>query len=148
MANRPISIGNKGIPALSSKISKVNLDNAPIGSCPINAKSKPTASIIIFLPTEPFEVEEIIKILKNKIAANSGGPINNATNAIGPIKRIVTKSLDKSPITEEYNAVSRAFLPLPNRVKGGPSNVVATEAPVPGRPTKIAGIDPPKIPPL
>ena len=88
------------------------------------------------------------KILKNKMAASSGGPINNATNAIGPINNIVTISLEKSAITEENRAVSRAFLPLPCLVSGGPSNVVATEAPVPGSDTKIAGIDPPKIPPL
>ena len=32
IANNPISIGNKGTPALSSKTSNVNLDNAAIGS--------------------------------------------------------------------------------------------------------------------
>ena len=114
----------------------------------MSAISNPKASIIIFFPTEPLDVDEIIKILKNKIAANSGGPINNATKAIGPINNIVTISLEKSAITEENRAVSRAFLPFPCFVKGGPSNVVATEAPVPGSETKIAGIDPPKIPPL
>tara|TARA_A100000164_G_scaffold361693_1_gene376782 strand:- start:355 stop:891 length:537 start_codon:yes stop_codon:yes gene_type:complete len=104
--------------------------------------------MIIFLPTLPLEVEEIIKILKNKIAANSGGPINNAINAIGPIRRIVTISLEKSAITDEKRAVSSAFLPLPFFVKGGPSKVVATDAPVPGNETSIAGIEPPNIPPL
>ena len=94
IANKPINIGKSGIPALNSKTSKVNLVKAAIGSWPIKAISKPTASIIIFFPTEPFDVDDIIKMLKNKIAASSGGPINNATNAIGPINNIVTISLE------------------------------------------------------
>ncbi len=102
----------------------------------------------MFLPTDPFEVDEMIKMLRNRIAANSGGPINNAINAIGPIKRIVTISLEKSAMTDENRAVSSAFLPLPCLVNGGPSNVVATDAPVPGRETKIAGIEPLNIPPF
>lgn len=110
--------------------------------------NSPAANIIIFFPTLPLDVEEIIKILKNNIAANSGGPINNAIKAIGPIRRIVTISLEKSAITEENNAVSSAFLPFPIFVKGGPSKVVATDAPVPGNEIRIAGIEPPKIPPL
>ena len=76
-------------------------------------------------------------MLKNKIAASSGGPINNAINAIGPINSIVIISLEKSAITDENRAVSSAFLPLPCLVNGGPSNVVATDAPVPGRELKL-----------
>ena len=148
IANNPINIGKSGTPALNSKTSKVNRDNAAIGSCPIIAIKRPVASIIMFFPTLPLDVEEIINILRNKIAANSGGPINKAIRAIGPINKIVTISLEKSAITDEKRAVSRAFLPLPIFVKGGPSNVVATDAPVPGNETSIAGIDPPKIPPL
>ena len=60
----------------------------------------------------------------------------------------VTDALEKSAITEENNAVSNAFLPFPILVNGGPSKVVATDAPVPGNETSIAGIEPPKIPPL
>ena len=148
MYKRQINIGKSGTPALNSKTSKVNRDNAAIGSCPIIAIKRPVASIIMFFPTLPLDVEEIINILRNKIAANSGGPINKAIRAIGPINKIVTISLEKSAITDEKRAVSRAFLPLPIFVKGGPSNVVATDAPVPGNETSIAGIDPPKIPPL
>ena len=71
----------------------------------------------MFFPTLPLDVEEIINILKNNIAANSGGPINKAIRAIGPINKIVTISLEKSAITDEKRAVSKLFYLYPFLLK-------------------------------
>ena len=71
-----------------------------------------------------------------------------AISAMGPIQRMVTTSLDRSPKTDENRAISIALRDCFFFVSAGPSNVVATAAPVPGMDTRIAGTLPPKIPPL
>ena len=57
-------------------------------------------------------------------------------------------SLLKSPKIDENSAMSSALRDWPFLVSAWPSNVVATAAPVPGIDTRIAGMLPPKIPPL
>ena len=77
------------------------------------------------------------------MTANSGGPIRIAIKAMGPMQRMVTTSLEKSPNTDENSAISSALRDFFFRVSAGPSKVVATAAPVPGMDTKMAGMLPP-----
>lgn len=85
---------------------------------------------------------------KMMMAKTSGGPMSSVSSAMGPIRLMVMMSEIRSPETEETSAISSALRPLPCRVSDGPSNVVAMDAPVPGIPTSIAEMLPPKIPPL
>ena len=80
---------------------------------------------------------------KKIIAKISGGPIIKVIIAIGPINKIVKISEIRSPLTDENNAISNAFLPCPFLVSAGPAKVVAIDAAVPGIPTSIAGMLPP-----
>ena len=142
-ANSPISIGRIGMPASISVMPKEKRDRAPMGSWPIMPRNKPTASINKPLTNTPDDVPAITISAIIRIAANSGGPNNNATAAIGPISAMVIRSLVRSPVTDENKAISRAFRASPFLVRAGPSKVVATAAPVPGMDTSMAGIEPP-----
>ena len=128
--------------------SKVNRDSAPIGSWPISENSSPVTTINKPLTNTPDEVAAMTIRASTSTAASSGGPINSAISAIGPMNRMVTISLDRSPNTEENSAISSALRACLFLVRAGPSKVVATAAPVPGIDTRIAGMLPPKMPPL
>jgi len=143
MAKTPISIGRRGIPALISKIPKVNRDMKLRGSWPTMEKRSPIKHIMSPLTAAPELVVEMMMRLSKTMAASSGGPTLKAMNAIGAMKNRVRTSLEKSPKTEAYSAISKAFLPWPFLVKEGPSNVVATAAPVPGMDTRMADMLPP-----
>ena len=143
MAKSPMSIGSNGIPDLMAKNPNVNLDIPPRGSWPIIATTSPMKHIISPLTNIPVVVAEIIMRLSKMMAASSGGPIFMARIAMGPMNKIVRISLDRSPLTEAKSAISMALRDCPFLVKAGPSNVVATAAPVPGMETRIAGMLPP-----
>ena len=148
MANSPITSGSKSIPAWSAWKPKSKRTIAPIGSCPIIARSAPISSISIFLKKFPELVTTMISRLKMRMAAISGGPIIRAIIAMGPIIATVANDERKSPMAEATSAISRALRDCPFRVRAGPSKVVAMAAPVPGMLTRIAGMLPPKMPPL
>ena len=142
-AKTPINIGRNGIPDSIEVNPNEKRDSAPMGSWPTMAKNRPTASISRPLTKTPLDVPEITINARKITAASSGGPINSATTAMGPIMAMVMMSLVRSPLTEANRAISSAFRPLPFLVKAGPSKVVATAAPVPGIDTRMAGMLPP-----
>ena len=80
---------------------------------------------------------------KMMTANTSGGPMSSVMMAMGPMSASVKMSESVSAMVEEKSAISSAFRPSPLRVSAGPSNVVAMDAPVPGMPTRIAGMLPP-----
>ena len=136
------------MPARSAKLSKVKRESAPIGSRPISPNIRPSVIISRPLTNRPDEVAAITIMLSSRIAASSGGPNCSAIRAIGPIRRMVTTSLERSPNTEATSAMSSALRACFLRASGAPSRTVATAAPVPGIDSRIAGMLPPKMPPL
>ena len=142
-ANTPISIGSRGMPDLRANRSNVKRDSAPIGSWPTRDSSSPTSIISNALINTPSDAAAMMTRLSSMIAANSGGPIISARMAMGPISTRVMRSLDISPKTDANRAISMALRPCRFLVSAGPSNVVATAAPVPGIETRIAGMLPP-----
>ena len=147
-AKTPIIIGNRGMPDLSSNRPNVNRDMNSRGSCPIIDRINPMKHMTSPLTIGPEVVAATTRSASAMIAASSGGPIRRATSAMGAMSRSAMISLEKSPMTEANKAMSRALRACPFRVSAGPSNVVATAAPVPGTEIRIAGMLPPKIPPL
>src|SRR6056297_4019588 len=88
-------------------------------------------------------------VSENRIRVkNSGGPKLSAKDASHPAKTISARFDIKSAVQEAQSAMPSARPASPRSAIGWPSRMVAEEAGVPGVLIRIAGIEPPKMPPL
>ena len=82
------------------------------------------------------------------ITAISDGPIFSTNFEIGPINKNRIPYPMRTPMQDDPKAIPKAVLCCPFRDIGYPSNDVAIDEDVPGIFIRIAGILPPKLPPV
>ena len=114
-----------------------------VASVPMKPSPMPMQAAMAPFKPESLDTLAMSTSEKMMTANTSGGPIKSVMMAMGPMSARVKMSDSVSAMVEENSAISSAFRPSPLRVSAGPSNVVAMDAPVPGMPTRIAGMLPP-----
>ena len=131
------------MPALRASRSNVMRVAPVVASVPMKPSPMPMQAAMA--PFKPESLDTLAMSTREKMmtANTSGGPIKSVTMAMGPMSARVKMSDSVSPMVEENSAISSAFRPWPLRVSAGPSKVVAMDAPVPGMPTRMAGMLPP-----
>ena len=129
-------------------MSKVRRGKAVTGSVPIRPTSMPKAAAIRPRAIDVVPIPAITVSASEIRAKISAGPMNKAIAASGAATMISTTVDRKSPATELYKAMRKAFSPLPCRVSGYPSQAVAAASGVPGVRSNTADTAPPKKAPL
>ena len=118
VANKPIIIGIKLIPLVSSVNPKVNLGNPPIGSNPMVEMSKPnTPAINPLTRDDPATLEMIDK--PKKASANVSGALNfKAKLANCGATSMRTMTLRNPPVAAEMVETVKALFAKPLLAKG------------------------------